>query len=93
MIGIRGVIGIGALAMLVGGSAALAGPVGAPAKREAGREAARDVGQTGTVSRAAAAPAATEADDDPLPEGCTRARRRLWVDGEGWLVRRVTTCR
>ncbi|WP_082494307.1 hypothetical protein [Methylobacterium sp. Leaf108] len=24
---------------------------------------------------------------------CSRARRRLWVDGEGWIVRRVTTCR
>jgi hypothetical protein len=25
--------------------------------------------------------------------GCHRARKRLWVDGEGWIVRRVTTCR
>lgn len=24
---------------------------------------------------------------------CSRARRRLWVDGEGWIVRRITTCR
>ena len=24
---------------------------------------------------------------------CTRARRKLWVEGEGWVVRRVTTCR
>jgi P pilus assembly chaperone PapD len=24
---------------------------------------------------------------------CTRSRKRLWVDGEGWIVRRVTTCR
>ncbi len=29
-------------------------------------------------------------DEDP---GCFRARKRLWVDGEGWIVRRVTTCR
>ena len=24
--------------------------------------------------------------------GCLRARKRLWVEGEGWVVRRVTTC-
>ena len=24
---------------------------------------------------------------------CSRLRRRLWVEGEGWIVRRVTTCR
>jgi hypothetical protein len=29
-------------------------------------------------------------DDDA---GCYRARKRLWVEGEGWIVRRVTTCR
>jgi hypothetical protein len=25
-------------------------------------------------------------------EGCLRQRKRLWVEGEGWLVRRVTVC-
>ena len=24
--------------------------------------------------------------------GCSRARKRLWVEGEGWIVRKVTTC-
>ncbi|MCB5176665.1 MULTISPECIES: hypothetical protein [Microvirga] len=23
---------------------------------------------------------------------CARSRKRLWVEGEGWIVRRVTTC-
>jgi hypothetical protein len=23
---------------------------------------------------------------------CQKSRKRLWVEGEGWLVRRVTTC-
>jgi hypothetical protein len=23
---------------------------------------------------------------------CQRTRKRLWVEGEGWVVRRVTTC-
>lgn len=35
--------------------------------------------------------AVTEADEDMT--NCSRSRRRLWVDGEGWIVRRVTTCR
>lgn len=35
--------------------------------------------------------ASVEAEDDQT--NCTRSRRRLWVDGEGWIVRRVTTCR
>jgi hypothetical protein len=23
---------------------------------------------------------------------CARSRKRLWVEGEGWIVRKVTTC-
>lgn len=38
---------------------------------------------TGTVAKDGAA-------ED---EGCFRARRKLWVEGEGWIVRRVATCR
>jgi hypothetical protein len=34
--------------------------------------------------------ASVERDDDPT---CSRARRRLWIEGEGWVVRRITTCR
>ncbi|WP_335645539.1 hypothetical protein [Methylobacterium durans] len=33
----------------------------------------------------------TEGEDDTA--NCSRSRRRLWVEGEGWIVRRVTTCR
>ena len=33
---------------------------------------------------------AVERDDDAT---CSRARRRLWIEGEGWVVRRITTCR
>ena len=32
-----------------------------------------------------------EAEDETL--ACTKSRKRLFVDGEGWIVRRVTTCR
>lgn len=24
---------------------------------------------------------------------CTHARRRLWLEGEGWVVRKIATCR
>lgn len=45
---------------------------------------ARDVAATASVT----APA-TEADDAQ----CSTSRKKLFVDGEGWIVRRVTICR
>jgi hypothetical protein len=26
------------------------------------------------------------------PDACYAGRRKLWVEGQGWIVRRVTTC-
>lgn len=72
-----------AAALLVG-SAALSGASAAPA---ADQGAAR-AGEGRSITAVAAV---TESDDDLT--NCSRARRRLWVDGEGWIVRRVTTCR
>jgi hypothetical protein len=43
--------------------------------------AAQDPETTGSI--------ATEQSDDV---NCNRSRKRLWVEGEGWIVRRVTTC-
>lgn len=39
-------------------------------------------------------PATTGSTKAPLEggPGCQRLRRKLWVDGEGWIVRRVTLC-
>ncbi|AWN54511.1 hypothetical protein [Methylobacterium sp. 17Sr1-1] len=51
---------------------------------KAGAGATRDVAATASVT----APAA-EADDAQ----CSTSRKKLFVDGEGWIVRRVTTCR
>ena len=28
----------------------------------------------------------------PTEAGCLRQRKRLWVEGDGWLVRKVTVC-
>lgn len=39
-----------------------------------------------------AAGAAIEKDAAEGSPGCQRTRKRLWVDGEGWIVRRVTVC-
>ena len=51
---------------------------------KAGAGTTRDVAATASVT----APAA-EADDAQ----CSTSRKKLFVDGEGWIVRRVTTCR
>jgi hypothetical protein len=45
-----------------------------------------------TIERSEASGGSTlvVATSDP---SCARARRKLWVDGEGWIVRRVAVCR
>lgn len=43
--------------------------------------AAKDVEETGSIE--------TETADT---SNCNRSRKRLFVEGEGWIVRRVTTC-
>lgn len=35
-------------------------------------------------------PVAAEPEEEA---NCSRARKRLWIEGEGWIVRRITTCR
>ncbi|WP_407529079.1 hypothetical protein [Methylobacterium oryzisoli] len=67
-----------------GGLAAEAAPAvdKAPAKAANRGTAVRDVTATATVPEESAEDA-----------NCTTARKRLFVDGEGWIVRRVTTCR
>jgi len=36
-------------------------------------------------------PVAVEAEDDGA--NCVKPRKRLWIEGEGWVVRKVTICR
>jgi hypothetical protein len=36
-------------------------------------------------------PVLSPASDMPAAP-CPRVRRRLWVEGEGWIVRRVSSC-
>jgi hypothetical protein len=44
--------------------------------------AVKDVEETSSIQ--------TDATDDM--SNCDRSRKRLFVEGEGWIVRRVTTC-
>ncbi len=55
--------------------------------------------RTKSVVTPVVSPAAQEAEitgsveKAPIAEPtCSQSRRRLWVEGEGWIVRRVTTC-
>ncbi|MGY2049421.1 hypothetical protein [Methylobacterium sp. JK268] len=59
-----------------------------PAKAPGRSAAVRDVTVTRDVAATATAP-----EDAAGDAGCTTARKRLFVEGEGWIVRRVTTCR
>lgn len=43
--------------------------------------AAKDVEETGSVQ-----------EGTPDTSTCNRSRKRLFVEGEGWIVRKVTTC-
>ena len=58
---------------------------------------AAPVANQGPGKASVAAPAVTpvvavsESEDESV--NCSRSRKRLWIEGEGWIVRRVTTCR
>jgi hypothetical protein len=52
------------------------------AKEKISTVATKDVEETGSV--------ATSTSDDTV--SCERSRKRFFVEGEGWVVRRVTTC-
>ncbi|RVU18669.1 hypothetical protein [Methylobacterium oryzihabitans] len=86
-----------ALLTAASGAVGLALPAGAaPAVDKAPVAAsAKSVASKSTAKVAAGDPAttATTHDDGQDDGNCTTSRKRLWVDSEGWIVRRVTTCR
>ena len=56
-------------------------------------KAAAALAAAGTARTAAQDPQATSSAETATDaDGCLRSRKRLWVEGEGWVVRRVTTC-
>ncbi len=76
--------------VLFGASAALAAPAadrGARQMAEASQvRPASDIRPVSDVR-----PAEAESEDDAA--NCSKLRKRLWIEGEGWIVRRVTICR
>ena len=50
--------------------------------------------QTAMLTDGADRPAATPTAPSAEPEAlCARVRKRFWIEGEGWIVRRVSACR
>jgi hypothetical protein len=83
-----------ALTTLLFGSALLLVPL-APAEAAPHDRAPPAAALAKTTKVAEADPATTSSlaksasDEEPA---CNRPRRRLWVEGEGWIVRRVSAC-
>jgi hypothetical protein len=84
---------IGSMIAIAGTGSAEAAP--APAERAAGPAKPRLGGGAAKARRALPAeePKAAYTKAGPEEDGCFSTRRRLFVEGEGWIVRRVTTCR
>jgi hypothetical protein len=79
------------LALLLSG-AAWAAPVPFKAtSAEAGRTKSTATPAMTPVPREAEITGSIEKSSTP-EANCTQSRRRLWIKGEGWIVRRVTTC-
>lgn len=76
---VRASAAIGAL--MFGWSAS--GALAAPAAVEGAATKVADASQIRAVSEA-------EEDDSA---NCSKSRKRLWIEGEGWIVRKVTICR
>jgi len=85
------IAGLVASVLLIGALSLSAGP--AHAAREADRDSAKQAREKVTAL-AAQDPETTSSIQTSEAEdvNCNRSRKRLWVEGEGWIVRRVTTC-
>jgi hypothetical protein len=77
-------------ALLIGSAIAVLGAGPADAAPARAKRAAVAAKAPAPVAEPKAAYTKAGPDEDA---GCFSARRKLFVDGEGWIVRRVTTCR
>ena len=48
-----------------------------------------EVAPAASSAREPAATGSSSASDDPA---CQKVRKRLWIEGEGWIVRKVALC-
>ncbi|WP_246685492.1 MULTISPECIES: hypothetical protein [unclassified Methylobacterium] len=69
----------------------LAAPLATPTAASAASATTAAVTKVADVTPPARTVSANEGEEDGGT--CSRMRRRLWVEGEGWIVRRITTCR
>lgn len=67
----------------------LLGMTAAPAL--AAPPASRSATQVAEVTQVSQTATTSESEEDSA--NCNKQRRRLWIEGEGWIVRRVTICR
>jgi len=51
----------------------------------------RSTTQVAEAAQVSQAAATSESEEESA--NCNKQRRRLWIEGEGWIVRRVTICR
>ena len=85
--------GLGAFAaqVIVASALWVAGPLDAQAGPAAvGLRSEKPAGVANRVADAGAGSSVEVPEEQPL--FCKRGRKRLWVEGEGWIVRRVRTC-
>ena len=82
-------LGLATVFLVAGGSAGQA----KPQKAERSPQAAFTAMQSGGKPAGALDAATTAAIGKDEDGACFTARKKLWVEGEGWIVRRVTTCR
>ena len=82
------------LALLVGSAILILTPAEA-APRKSPKPNPAAIAKSVKAKFAQTDPAATSSITKPAADAqpaCDKARRRLWVEGEGWVVRRVSTC-
>jgi hypothetical protein len=87
-------LGTACFALLVGSAILVLNPAHAAPKKQPRANAAA-IAKSVKAKFAQTEPATTGSIAKPLADAqpaCDKARRRLWVEGEGWVVRRVTTC-
>lgn len=75
---------LGSVVLMMSLSPVLAAP--AAAKDRDAASARAELQELVVVTTGSTPPAAEDG------AGCQRSRRKLWVEGEGWIVRRVTQC-
>ena len=79
-------------ALFIGSAILILPPVPADAAPARARSATEINSASDKLAQAEPAPTSSYAKATAEQPACDRPRRRLWVEGEGWVVRRVSAC-